>query len=135
MIKGVYISEAASLAIHSMAYISMNSGIKLNVKQIADYLNASESHLSKVMQRLSKAQLVRSIRGPKGGFYLAKTTSEITLYDIYKVVEGELGSETCILKKEGKCKFEKCVFGGIFDNVSESMKAYLSSVTLDKFVN
>ena len=64
-------SEAVSIALHASALLASDPGTKLSNKQIAGRLHVSEAHLSKVLQRLVKVGLVRSMKGPKGGFVLA----------------------------------------------------------------
>ncbi|MCK4620269.1 MAG: Rrf2 family transcriptional regulator, partial [Desulfobacterales bacterium] len=63
----IKISEAASMAIHAMVFLASESGRIVPSREIATTLRSSEAHLSKVMQRLAKAGLVSSTRGPKGG--------------------------------------------------------------------
>ena len=55
----VQISEAASLALHSMALLAASPDRPLTVKDITARTGVSEAHLSKVMQRLAKAGLVK----------------------------------------------------------------------------
>ena len=72
MQKVLNISEAYSLALHSLALLASDNGRSLTTHQIASTLGASEAHLSKVMQRLTKAGFLNSSRGPGGGFALKK---------------------------------------------------------------
>ena len=67
----INISEAASLALHGLVLIAKNQPLRMNVKVLAEELNASQTHLAKVFQKLSKAGLVKSLRGPAGGFELS----------------------------------------------------------------
>ena len=136
MIRGFYLSEAAFLAIHSMAYIARNRDAELlSVKNIARATNASENHLSKVLQRLVKANLLKSVRGPKGGFSLNKSPEQISFLDIYQAIEGELNRDFCKVRKEkGVCPFDKCIFDGIFNKISDEMIEYMQNKTLDDFI-
>ncbi len=86
----INLTEATLLALHSMALIAQAQHEKVNTKTIAATINASENHLAKVMQRLNKAGLVESIRGPMGGFILSKPGNEISLLDVYEAMEGKL---------------------------------------------
>jgi Rrf2 family protein len=121
----IQISEAASLAFHSMAFIA-KKGETCSVKEIAQGLGVSEAHLAKVLQRLSREGLVNSLRGPKGGFTLAKAEEEITLLDVYQAIEGPLSIEHCLMGRD-KCLFEKCLFNGFLENMTSDFKEYLST--------
>ena len=103
------ISEAASLAFHSMLLLAQHSAQKdeayLNVKDISQRTGASQAHLSKVLQRLAKAGLVRSSTGPRGGFTLAKPTDQITLLDIYEAIEGPIELPNCLLRRDGCSRY------------------------------
>lgn len=116
MAKVVHISEAASLAVHSMALIA-GSKEMLNVNQIADLTHASRNHLAKVMQTLVKNNYLESVRGPKGGFTLKGDAAGITLLEIYELIEGTLEHKYCGIGDQ-KCPFRTCVFGGLADRFS-----------------
>ena len=123
------ISEAASLALHSMLLLAANGSLSLSVRKIAGTLHVSEAHLSKVLQRLAKQGLVQSTRGPRGGFVLRKRGSEISLLEIYEAIEGEITTEECVLGKR-ICNGSGCIFGGFLETVSEQMRDYLGRTRL-----
>ncbi|HEX3046961.1 MAG TPA: Rrf2 family transcriptional regulator [Bacillota bacterium] len=127
-----HLSEMASLALHSMTLIAGNQREMLNVKEIAKQIGASEAHLSKVLQRLVKTGLLRSTRGPNGGFELTRPGTEITLWDIYEAVEGAGTGEGC---PSGRpfCPFQKCLFGGVLEKINTEFGSYLKSQTLQDF--
>ena len=68
MTHGVPISDAVSLALHSVAYIAAQDG-QTSVHDISSRLEVSENHLSKVLQKLARSGLVNSTRGPQGRLY------------------------------------------------------------------
>lgn len=123
------ISEATSLALHSMALLAKTDDM-LNTNAISDVIKASQAHLSKVLQRLSKAELVDSVRGPSGGFYLTRPADTITLLEIYETMEGHLESPGCLLKNNDTCVCEKCMFDGLLERLTVQFKNYLASHTL-----
>lgn len=127
------LSEAVSIAIHSMMLITQSSNM-INVIQISERLGASKHHVAKILQRLVKEDFLDSIRGPKGGFKLKKNASEITLYDIYKSIEGDLSPEYCVFESK-LCPFDKCVMGVSGNKFTAEFVNYLKSETLDKYQN
>lgn len=130
MSKVVHISEAASLAVHSMALIA-GSKEMLNANQIADITHSSRNHLAKVMQTLVKNNYLESVRGPKGGFTLKGDAEKITLLEIYELIEGTLEHTFCGIE-DHRCPFVSCVFGGLANQFSIDFINYLKNTTLSK---
>ena len=122
-------SEASSLAIHAMVYLAAHTDKRLSNSHIASELNVSEAHLSKVLQRLRKVGLVRSSRGPNGGFEFAKPSSKIALLDVLEAIDGPFQIKECLFM-EPKCSGNKCIFGNILLSVSDSVKNYLENTYL-----
>ncbi|SNT08117.1 transcriptional regulator, BadM/Rrf2 family [Anaerovirgula multivorans] len=130
----IHISEMVSIALHGMIVVASNKNkTLLNVKEIAKITGSSESHLSKVMQRLVKANFIRSARGPKGGFALVKLPEEVTLLDIYEAIEGPFTIEDCPTNCK-ICSFKSCIFGGIPQKLNEEFKSYLAQKSLRDFL-
>jgi Rrf2 family protein len=126
-------SEAAILAFHAMIYIAEREEGFVTNAEIASALHASEAHLSKVLQRLAKAGLVKSIRGPRGGFVLGRDSGAITLRDIYELFEGSLEHDVCLLEKP-VCG-NNCVFGDLLTKVNDMVCKYLTDTRLKDVVN
>ncbi|MCK4410230.1 MAG: Rrf2 family transcriptional regulator, partial [Candidatus Eisenbacteria sp.] len=84
------ISEAASLAIHAAGILAGIGGGQSSAEAMADALGVSKSHLVKVLQRLTKAGLVRSSRGPGGGYSLTRPPREVSIREVYEMVEGPI---------------------------------------------
>lgn len=124
------ITDGASLAFHTMAFLVKSPGRWISTREIASELGVSENHLAKVCQRLAKAGLVESVRGPGGGFRLAKSPAEITLLEVYEAIEGVLKPIDCFLGKP-VCQRSKCIFGNLIHSVNTQVKEYLASTTLD----
>ncbi len=124
----IQISEASSLALHGMGLLAA-TGRRMSIHEMAAATGASEAHLSKVFQRLVKEGMVRSIRGPGGGFDLAKPPENITLLDIYGAIEGRPSSDACLLRS-GSCPFMSCIFGDLIKDLTERFLGYLGDTTL-----
>jgi Rrf2 family protein len=124
------ISEAANLGIHALAYLARHSSeAPVTTASIAASYGVSEAHLSKVFQRLSKAGLVKSVRGPHGGFKLSRAPGKITLREIYEALDGPLGKNICLLKKS-RCGLDRCVLGDLLVDVQKLVSEHLSGTTL-----
>ena len=125
------ISEGASLALHSMVLLATDPDALLTTREIASRLHVSEAHLSKVLQRLTKTGLMKSIRGPKGGFVLGKSANEITLLDVYESIDGRFMLSGCLFDVP-IWSGGKCILGGVLEKVGEQVKEYLTQTKLDE---
>jgi Rrf2 family protein len=110
MSRPVYISGAASPAIYSLALIA-SVIVRPDTKQIADILQVSQNHLSKILQALDKNEYLESIQGSGGGFTFAKNASEISILEIYQLIEGNVDCQFCGIA-ENTFPFINFIFGG-----------------------
>jgi Rrf2 family protein len=123
----IRISEAASMALHAMVLLACEGEQRtLSSKKLASVLGRSEAHLSKVLQRLVKAGLIGSTRGPKGGFALKRPAGEISLLDTYEAIEGPLEETKCLLGQP-ICRRGKCILGDLLNKVDREAREYLSA--------
>ena len=129
----VNISERVSLAMHGLALIAENSSKRVNIKDLAKNLGASQNHLAKVMQALTRAGIVNSVRGPSGGFQLNNSSVDISFLDIYEIIEGRIQSVNCPLGKS-ECYFTKCVFDGKLNHVTDEIQSVLKNIKVSSFI-
>lgn len=132
MASPIKVSEAASLALHAAALMAGAGESNVSAARMAERLGASEAHLGKVLQRLVKAGLARSIRGPGGGYALARAPEEISLKEIYEVVEGPLKDGGCLFGFP-LCGKTSCPLGDLFRAVHEEIATGLASTTLEDY--
>lgn len=123
------ISEATSLAVHAMAILSSDPKRMFSVKEIATEIDISEAHLSKVLQRLSKAGYVSSVRGPRGGFAVCKRADKVTLLDLYELIEGPLEPGGCLFDIP-RCSEGKCVVSEFFEDINRQIRDFLARTSL-----
>jgi len=129
MNKIVNISEAASLAFHSLALIAKSKKL-INANEIAKIMEFSKNHLSKVLQVLVKYGYISSVRGPKGGFVLKKKAGEISLLEVYEIFDGKIHVEKCALHNNVECPFNSCVFGDLTNQFSSDFEFFLQNKTI-----
>ena len=125
----IKVSEAASLAFHTAAYLARNTGRLVPSREIARTLGASENHLSKVLQRLAHAGIVQSTRGPSGGFRIRSPWEKIRLMEIYEAIEGPMAAGRCLLDPP-VCKGNRCALGMLVRRTDEAVRKCLTGTTL-----
>jgi Rrf2 family protein len=131
MSKIFALSEAASIAIHSVVLIA-RSDEGINAVKIAEFTGFSKNHIAKVLQRLVKSDLLKSVRGPSGGFTMKKDPKEITLLDIYQAIEGPIELNDCPLAYE-ICNFDRCLMGNVINKLTAEFRKFLQDQTLSMY--
>jgi Rrf2 family protein len=125
----IHLSDAALIAVHALAGLAAQPGHLIQVKDLAAAIGASEHHLSKVMQRLARSGLVRSVKGPTGGFALAMKPGEISFKLAIEAVDGPMGGDFCPYRTE-RCDAHNCIFGPEIRRHANELLAYMSQRTI-----
>lgn len=127
--KVLNISEAATIAIHSMALIAKSSNL-IGAQEISDITSFPRSHISKILSQLTKNGYLKSIRGPGGGFEIRRSSNQISLMELYKLFDGEIQESTSCRMPCETCPFADCIFGGLATKFSREFHDYLSNNSL-----
>ena len=93
------ITRETDYAIRCILYLSAKSGEINMIDAIAREMQIPKSFLAKILQKLARASLVKSFRGVKGGFQLARLPAEISLLDVLEAIEGEVSMNACALDR------------------------------------
>lgn len=93
------LSNSSKYAIKGVLYLALNStdDHKVMVRDIFEVVHVPEAYLAKILQELSRHDIISSAKGPKGGFYLSEEDRKKTLMDIVKVIDGEKRVYSCVL--------------------------------------
>lgn len=126
--KGRYaVTAMMDLAIHdkmgpvTLADISVCQGISL-------------SYLEQLFAKLRKENLVEGVRGPGGGYRLARAADEITVAQIIKAVDESVDFTRC--NGQGDCQDgEPCLTHQLWDDLSKRLYSFLDGITLAQFAN
>jgi Rrf2 family protein len=114
------ISTASVIGLHVTLFLAKSPGQSIATKAVAEGLKVSASHLSKVLQRLAKAGIVRATRGPGGGHILSRPLSEIRLRDILEAIEGPIKLSNC-LRISPSCGDNGCMLGDLLESINSQV--------------
>lgn len=108
----------------------------VSISSISERQDISERYLEQLMALLKKAGLVKSIRGAGGGYIPAKETSEISVGDVLRALEGSLEPVACAaFHPEETCKVkDSCVTKYVWQKVNESVADAVDSIMIDTLV-
>lgn len=105
------------------------------MSDIARRQDVSRKYLHALLIPLKNAGLVRSTRGVKGGYSLAKPPTKITLNEILTALEGDLSIIDCVWRHSGCARKKKCSARKVWCNINTVLKDKLCSITLDQIVH
>ena len=119
----------------AMLDLALNSGKgPVLLRDIAKRQEVSEKYLEHSITTLRKAGLVRSIRGARGGYMLAKSPSQIRLSEIMEVLEGSMAPVECVDDPQVCQRAQLCVTRDIWAKMKEAIDNILESITLQDMV-
>jgi len=118
-------------AIFDIAYHS--AGLETQVKDISRRQGISQRYLEQIFQKLKRAGIVGSKRGPSGGYFLGKKPEDITLAEVIKVTEGNITPVLCVNPEDSTQPCERsgeCVTQIVWNEAGKRLKDYFDSVTV-----
>ncbi|EKV26120.1 Iron-sulfur cluster regulator IscR [Caenispirillum salinarum AK4] len=117
----------ADLASHSQ-------GKPVALADIAERQEISLSYLEQLFGKLRKGGLVRSVRGPGGGYLLSRTAGEMRISDIILAVDEPIQTTRCTPGTPAGCHNNKgrCMTHDLWEELGNQIYLYLSSVTLEQ---
>ena len=104
------------------------------LKDIAKRQQVSERYLEHLMLSLKVGGLINSVRGPRGGFVLARPPSHIMLSEIMQIVEGSIAPVECVDDKKACPRVDHCVTRDIWVEMRKAMDGVLGSTALEDLV-
>lgn len=129
------LSTRTRYGIRAMLELAENYGKKpLPLKDIARQQEISVKFLEQIMTVLRAAGLVKSVRGFKGGYSLAKDPNQIKISDCFDCLEGPVAIIDCIDNKNSCHRSPDCVARLLWSQIQASIRNILESTTLQDLV-
>jgi Rrf2 family protein len=105
----------------------------VSIKSISREEEVSDIYLEQIFNRLKNRGIVKSVRGPKGGYMLARDPAKVTVYDAIEALEGALSSVGCVsLSRPGRIcsKAGKCASQEVWDEVTRQIQKTLEGFSM-----
>jgi len=129
------LSNSSKYAINAVLYLAVHTDKtkKISAREIAEAINIPSPFLSKLLQILSKKNVISSSKGPGGGFYMTGKNLNLNLIEIVKHIDGVDNFEDCVLGLK-KCSSEKpCPVHYSIQPLKKQFLKELSENTIDSF--
>jgi len=132
----IKLSTRTRYGIRAILELAENHGKgPLPLKTIARRQELSVKYLEQLMSILKSAGIVRSIRGSKGGYVLAKSPNQIKLIDCFNCLEGPVITAECVDDKSYCPRTTNCVAREVWAEVQYAIMGVLQSLTLQNLVD
>ena len=130
------ISTKGRYALRMLLELARSSdGGFLSLKEISEKQEISKKYLEQIVPLLTRDGILRTNRGNKGGYALAKPIGEITVGDVLRATEGSLAPVACLECEPNNCpRAEQCSTLYVWEGLYESMQKYLDSITLESIL-
>ncbi len=124
-------STKAQYAVRAMVNLNLHSdGSPVNLRDISVRESISLTYLEQLFVKLRRGQLVKSVRGPGGGYLLARPAKDIQVDEIIDSVEESLVPVSCMDQKHGCVCDDQCVTHNVWHGLAERIRQFLASITL-----
>ena len=129
------LSTKGRYAVTAMMEIAMrDGGGPVTLADISNIQGISNSYLEQLFAQLRKNGLVKGVRGPRGGYRLARDPEAITVADIITAVDEKI--ETMACKGEANCNDGgPCLTHDLWSELSDQLYNFLNGITLAQYVN
>jgi Rrf2 family iron-sulfur cluster assembly transcriptional regulator len=126
------ITRSEEYGLRGMVFLAKQPLEKVTlVSEVSKVQNLPETFLAKIFQRLSKAGLLRSIRGSNGGFTLGRPPHEITMREVIEALEGPIALNRCLIR-EGECDEEAvCTLYPVWKEAQQRLLEILDRTTME----
>ncbi len=126
------LSNSSKYAIKAVLFLALNSSEenKIRVKEIAEPINVPQAYIAKLLQDLSRENIISSLRGPKGGFYLTNENKNNSILNIIVVIDGDKKLKACMLSLDKCNETNPCPLHDMLNNSRDEILKKLKHKTI-----
>lgn len=131
------ISTKGRYALRMIVDLALNQeNAFVSLKDIAERQNISKKYLEQIVPMLNSSGILRTNRGNKGGYMLAKSACELTVGDILRATEGTLAPVACLEFEPNTCaRANECSTLFVWEGLYKAVSDYLDSVTVQDIID
>ena len=129
------ISTKGRYALRLMLDLALSDpGVPVPLRDVAQRQDISDKYLEQIVTTLSRAGLVRSVRGAGGGYLLTRDPAEYTVGEILRPLEGSLAPVSCV--SGGACcgRADRCVTLEVWQQIQDAVDGVVDNITLADLV-
>jgi len=104
-------------------------------REISENQDLDDSYIENILLNLKNREIVRSIRGVKGGFVLSKPPDTITLLKIIESLQGEISPSKCVTNPASCKRSGTCITRPVWIRLQQAEKEFLKAITIQDLLN
>jgi FeS assembly SUF system regulator len=124
------ISKLSDYAVIILGVIGTHPGDCHSASAIAEKIRLACTTVSKCLKLLGSAELLVSVRGPKGGYQLVKPLAEISLLNVIEAIEGKVQLTECVSDNSNCCLQGQCDFRPNWQGVNQQVAQLLAGISI-----
>jgi len=130
------LSKTAEYALRSIVYIALHAAKNKNIgiKEIAQELELPQPFMGKILQDLVRKNVIASVKGPHGGFFLKHSAKSITIMDVVRAIDGIEMFKRCGLGLEHCSDTHPCPLHQEFKKYRDGLAEVFSQRTIQDLV-
>jgi len=128
-------SKSTEYALRAVIYLAQHSSEqnKIGIQELADAIDSPKSFTAKILQKLTKDQvLVQSVTGPGGGFYLTPESKNVSIYSVLKVLDEETVVTGCVLGLHECSEINPCPMHSIYKTIKPRLLSMFEEKTIQQ---
>ena len=124
------ITRETDYAVRCVIYLAKNAGSVVVVDNIAAEAGIPKSFLAKILQKLAKAEIVKSTRGVRGGFQLAEKAAELSLMRVIEAIQGHPSLNICVIDSKNCSRSGYCSVHPVWMDIQGQIERILNHHTI-----
>jgi Rrf2 family transcriptional regulator, iron-sulfur cluster assembly transcription factor len=130
----MFITREADYAIRCVLLLAACPERKLTARYIAVQMDLPLGFLAKILQRLSRAGIVRSERGARGGYLLARTNHDLSLFQVIDAIQGPSATNLCAVDPEACTRSAICPVHPVWVQMNREIEQRLAGVSFAELI-
>ncbi len=130
----MWVSTKAQYGLRALVEIGLRAPGAIPLKEVAEAQGISLPYLEQIAAQLRRAGFVRSVRGAKGGYRLARPPEEVTALAVVEALEGSLAPVPCLEGPDACLKVGQCSTEALWRRVDLAVRSVLGGTTLKDLI-
>ena len=130
-------SNACQYALRATIYLALHASEerKIMVTTLSERLEIPRHFLAKILQQLARQDLISSVKGPQGGFYLSASNRQRTIGDVVSVMDGDGIFTDCVLGLPRCSEQHPCPLHEMVKDYRRKLNEHLIDMSIEDFTN